>query len=183
MLTACSYKTYDTPMAATGSAPSLESLLAWQATLVGQAEDLRTSIRAMQADLAKVEERMSLVTKLIEVETGVDVDTQSNSQATAEGPTKAAGEKGPTVTADLELAVEEILRAAGQPMHIADIRANLIDQGVPIPGRGDDANIIVRLRRLDDRFTRTARGTYALAEWGLPALPNKKSQRRRTAVR
>ena len=71
---------------------------------------------------------------------------------------------------DLEATVEGILRSAGRPIHISDIRSSLLEKGIPIPGRGDEANVIVRLRRLEDRFTRTARGTYGLAEWKLPAL-------------
>jgi hypothetical protein len=88
-----------------------------------------------------------------------------------------------TATSDLEDAVEELLRAAGEPLHISKIRETLVAQGVPIPGRGDDANIIVRLRRFEDRFTRTARGTYGLAEWGIPALRSKTRKRPRRAAR
>jgi hypothetical protein len=88
-----------------------------------------------------------------------------------------------TGTSDLEDAVEEILHAAGAPLHISDIRERLMEQGVPIPGRGDDANIIVRLRRFEGRFTRTARGTYGLSEWGIPALKSKTRKQRRTGAR
>jgi hypothetical protein len=86
-------------------------------------------------------------------------------------------------TPDLENAVEELLRAAGEPLHISSIRSALLTRCVPIPGRGDEANIILRLRRVEDRFTRTARGTYGLAEWGIPALKRKTRKRRRTVAR
>jgi hypothetical protein len=86
------------------------------------------------------------------------------------------------VPAELEAAVEQILREAGEPLHISSIRQILLDRRVPIPGRGDDANIIVRLRRLNQQFMRTARGTYGLTEWGLPALSGKAHKRRRRAV-
>jgi len=173
-------------MVATHGEPDIENLSAWQAALTRQAEDLRSDIHTKQSDLARVEERLSLVTKLIDVETraegGAAEPSKMNvaalmSRTPSDEPARAG------VTTDLEQAVEEILRAAGVPLHISEIRATLIEQQVPIPGRGDDANIIVRLRRFDDRFTRTARGTYGLAEWGIPALASKTRKRRQTDAR
>jgi hypothetical protein len=157
-------------------------LSVWQATLTRQAESLRAEIRARQTDLAQVEERLSLVTKLIEVETRAlaghpETMGEAAPAAGAARPAQSAREASP----DLEDAVEEILRASGEPLHISKIREALVARGAPIPGRGDDANIIVRLRRSDDRFTRTARGTYGLSEWGIPPLASKtrKSRRKR----
>jgi hypothetical protein len=171
-------------MIATNGAADLDSLSAWQTALTRQAEDLRREISTKQADLATTEERLSLVTKLIDVETRARGGSPERSdkmgtpeRRTPDMPARTA------VTADLEQAVEEILRAAGAPLHISEIRTTLINQEVPIPGRGDDANIIVRLRRFEDRFTRTARGTYGLAEWGIPALASKTPKRRRAAKR
>ena len=162
----------------------LDGLSAWQAALGDQAEGLRSEIRAKQTELAQVEEQLSLVTKLIEVETRAQAGTPApDGRATAPTPTTPTDVPAHATTSDLEQAVEEILRAAGAPLHISKIRETLIAQGVPIPGRGDDANIIVRLRRSEDRFTRTARGTYGLAEWGIPALASKTRKRRRTAGR
>lgn len=174
-------------MVDTNGAPDLESLSAWQTALSRQVQDLQSDIRAKQSTLAKVEERLLLVTKLIDVETRTANDkgepiakTQVEASRPRMSSDKATGSGAPP---DLEQAVEEILRTAGAPLHISVIRAELIEQQVPIPGRGDDANIIVRLRRFEDRFTRTARGTYALAEWGLPALASKTRKRRRVATR
>lgn len=71
---------------------------------------------------------------------------------------------------DIEDHLEELLTVAGKPVHIREIREGLIQKGVPLPGRGDEANIILRLRRSTDRFVRTGRGMYALASWGLPEV-------------
>src|SRR5680860_316305 len=146
-------------MVATNGEPDIDGLSTWQASLTRQAEDLRNEIRTKKAALAQVEERLSLVTKLIEVETRARAATREpNGQVGA--PTRmtspAVRARAATGTADLEQAVEEILRAAGAPLHISEIREKLIAERVSIPGRGDDANIIVRLRRFEDRFTRTA---------------------------
>jgi hypothetical protein len=164
----------------TGTAPAWRGADRRRAALVRQAEELRGEIRTKQSDLARVEERLALVTKLIEMETRAQAGAlASDGEGTPTGP------PGPITSParlDLEDAVEEILRAAGAPLHISNIRERLVAQGVPIPGRGDDANIIVRLRRFEDRFTRTARGTYGLAEWGIPALRSK-TRKRRTGAR
>ncbi len=62
-------------------------------------------------------------------------------------------------------AVAAILDEVGEPMHMKDIRAALTSRGVPLPGRGADANVIVHLSRMPDLFVRTSRGTYGLTKW------------------
>lgn len=164
--------------------PDLKGLSTWQEALTRQAEDLRAEIRIKQGDLADIEESLSLVSKLIEVQTRAQQGLSgANSEAIAASRRTSSDEGAGPTTGNLEDAVEEILRAAGEPLHISAIREELVTKGVPIPGRGDDANIIVRLRRFQERFTRTARGTYGLAEWGIPALASKKHKRRRSATR
>jgi hypothetical protein len=162
--------------------PNLEGLTTWRAALVRQCDELRAEIRAKQVDLAQTEERLNLVTKLIEVETRGEVDPPGSTEVNASTASTSAPATH-LLTLDLEQSVEAILRAAGKPLHISEIRETLVTRGIPIPGRGDDANIIVRLRRLQDRFTRTARGTYGLADWGIPALAGKPRRRGRSATR
>lgn len=171
-------------MVATGKAPDLESLMAWRSALANRADELRAQISDLQNELAQAEERLTLVTKLLDVELRV---REGGPVAGSDGQAAGAPERSTVQTSahtpDLEGAVEEVLRAAGEPLHISTIREALLERGVPIPGRGDDANIIVRLRRFDTRFTRTARGTYGLAEWGMPALKPTKRTKRRPAVK
>jgi hypothetical protein len=168
----------------TNHAPDIDALSTWHAALAREAGELRAEICSKQTHLAQVEEKLALVTKLIEVEKRPANGTSARDCA----PASATGAVSPEVswhpnTSDLEDAVEGLLRAAGKPLHISSIREGLLAQRVPIPGRGDDANIIVRLRRVQDRFTRTARGTYSLTEWGIPALAKKSRRRRRRAAR
>lgn len=171
-------------MVPTNSEPDLDGLSAWQGALARQAEELRAEIRTKQTDLAQIEERLTLVTKLIEVETRAQAGALApNVEGAPTAPPVLTTASARSATSDLEDAVEEILRAASTPLHISAIRDALVARGVPIPGRGDDANIIVRLRRFEDRFTRTARGTYGLAEWGIPELKSSTRKRRRTAIR
>jgi hypothetical protein len=171
-------------MAATKGPPDIEDLLAWQERLTGQVEELRAEISFKQEMLAQVEERLALVTKLLEVESRAHGLLSSSSHDGSPSPLASAkGQSALLDTHALEDQVEEVLRAAGEPMHISAIRDALLARAVPIPGRGDDANIIVRLRRLQDRFTRTARGTYGLTEWGLRALASKTRKRGRAGAR
>jgi hypothetical protein len=55
---------------------------------------------------------------------------------------------------------ERILRASSEPMHVTILMQRLSDDGIPIPGRGDVANVIGRLRLSPKRFKRIGRGTY-----------------------
>jgi hypothetical protein len=169
-------------MADTKTGPDLPDLSAWQAALAGQIEELRSEISTKQVALAQAEERLSLVTKLIEVETRVQKGHRHGGEASGSSPSGSTGPRA-RENLDLESAVEDILRGAGEPLHISTIREALLKKGVPVPGRGDEANIIVRLRRLNDRFTRTARGTYGLAEWALPPLVSRTQRGRRSAAR
>lgn len=171
-----------TSMVATkgSSSPDLDALLAWQAALTTQLEDLRNEIRLKQVALVQVEERLNLVTRLIDMETRTQGDNPAKSDDTELAIPASPSSVAHDGSSDLVTAVEKILRNAGEPLHISAIREALIKNGVPIPGRGDEANIIVRLRRLNGRFTRTARGTYGLAEWGMPEL---KAKRRRSGAR
>jgi hypothetical protein len=171
-------------MVPTNGEPAPEDLTTWQQNLVRRANELRTEVGAKQAELARVEERLNLVRKLLELDGSAGAADGNVTRANA-GASETKVAATPPTTAkgvDLEGAVSEILREAGTPLHISDIRAALIDRHVPIPGKGDEANIIVRLRRLDRQFTRTARGTYALAEWGLQShAPTRKRRPRRAS--
>ncbi len=169
-------------MVDTKGGPDINGLSAWQAALVAQADELRNEVRANQVALAQVEERLALVTKLIEVETRTTrggSPVPGNKHPGGDSDSSAAP---PASSVDLEATAEDILRSAGSPLHISAIREALIARGVALPGRGDEANIIVRLSRHRDRFTRTARGTYGLAEWGTPALARRRTRRRRRAA-
>jgi HB1, ASXL, restriction endonuclease HTH domain len=167
-------------MPATDSQPDLPALEAWQGELARRATSLREQVAKIQAELASVEERHALVTKLIEVEVAGTSEAGSTERTRALAPDEP--DAPPLVpTPSVEDSVEQILRSAGRPLHISEIRERLLAEGMSIPGRGDEANIIVRLRRLEDRFTRTARGTYGLAEWGLPPVKSATTRRRRAA--
>lgn len=167
-----------------GNTPGPSDLRKWKQGLLDKAEELKTEIRLRQVELGQVEERISLVSKLIAVDSTDGPSSNSIIEpGDVTGPNSTAD--SPRIAGDLDLedAVEELLREFGKPMHIAVIREQLNTKGVQIPGRGDEANIIVRIRKVPERFTRTARGTYALPEWGIPEMTTKTTRARRSAKR
>ena len=71
-----------------------------------------------------------------------------------------------------------ILEEDGNAMHISEICNRLYEKAIPLPGKGTQANVIVRIRRDPNQFTRTDNGTYALAEWGMPPMRTKSKNKR-----
>jgi len=65
-----------------------------------------------------------------------------------------------------------------KPIHYRDLADMIMAEGKLIPGKDPAANLIAHLSR-DDRFNRTAPGTYALTEWGFKSAPKSRSRRRK----
>ena len=146
--------------------------------MTDRAEVIRSEINRLRQELSDLEVKLGLISKLI------DLENRSNFALADEEPQRDDLGDSPAIDrfeapSDdfIEIEVEAILEAAGSPMHISKIRNQLIERGVRIPGRGDDANIIVRLRKGDGRFIRTARGTYALPKWNLPSIDARRSNK------
>lgn len=70
----------------------------------------------------------------------------------------------------IEQGAMEILKERGKPLHISELRAEIARRGIPIPGKGTDANVIVYLARQSE-ICRVGRGLYALRSWGVPEVP------------
>lgn len=162
--------------------PSAAELQKWKMDLLQRADELKVEIRLRQVELSQVEERVSLVSRLIAVDF-VESTEEDSDLGLAMSPVPLSLGLRVSTEGDLEDEVEALLRDAGSPMHISAIREALIAKGVQIPGRGDEANIIVRIRKIPERFTRTSRGTYALHEWGLPEMKTKTTRAKRSTRR
>jgi hypothetical protein len=155
-----------------------ESLELWAQQIEREIAEITACLAPLQDRLAAAREKLDLINRLIHLSTPVRSRSIPISEASSPLST-------PTFASGIEDRIEEILRSAGSPMHIRDIRNTLIQKGVPLPGKGDEANIILRLRRDTARFIRTERGIYALVDWNLPAYapaPRKKRIRRRKVV-
>ncbi len=164
-------------MTGTNDKQSLEQLQRLAVATEKEVEEIRAEIAPLENRLGAARERLDLVQRLIRlterdnnVPRGIsDVSKQRSSESVARPlPAKQ----------DLEVHLEQVLRDAAKPMHISEIRRALVDRAASLPGRGDEANIIVRLRRAPELFTRTGRGMYALASLGLNTVPPEKRKRR-----
>jgi hypothetical protein len=154
------------------SAP-LEDLEAWARAVEAEVEQLRQEMLPIEERLAAAREKLDLIRRLIGL--------AANSPTIGPGRQQRAHD---LLASGVEDHIEAVLSEKGAPMHISALRDALIARGAPLPGRGDEANIIVRLRRDEGRFTRTGRGMYGLAAWGLDAVaPTRrvKAPRRRSA--
>jgi hypothetical protein len=152
------------PTVATGADPNV--LATWEKDAEEEIASLTSSMIPLQAQLEAARERLDLIRRLARLSNGSSRKEPSNGQSVM-----VPGN-------DVEDHIEQLLHAAGEPMHIGVIRERLIEQGVPLPGRGDEANIILRLRRDSARFVRTGRGTYGLASWNLVEVPPTAKKRR-----
>ena len=158
---------------------SPEILRIWAEEVEREIAEITSGILPLQQRLDAAREKLDLIRRLIHLSdpASIPLSTKTDALSSSTQPTSLPG---------IEDRIEEILGAKGKPMHIREIRDSLIQMGIPLPGRGDEANIILRLRRDRDRFIRTERGTYALVVWNLPEYspaPRKKelSRKRRTS--
>lgn len=96
--------------------------------------------------------------------------------ASSAGPAKP--QPGGLSAHPIEQGAIQVLAERSKPLHISELRAELARRGIPIPGKGTDANVIVYLSRCKD-ICRVGRGLYALRTWNVPEVP----ARRRRSVR
>ena len=150
---------------------SAETLEAWAEGIEREIAEITSVILPLQQRLDAAREKLDLVQRLIHL------STPSATSLTKNAYIVPPSQQIP-VLPGIEDRIEEILSSSGKPMHISELRATLIQMGVPLPGRGDEANIILRLRRASDRFVRTERGTYALTAWNLPEYSPTPSRKR-----
>ena len=153
---------------------SVEALQAWTEDIEREIAEITSNILPLQQQLDAAHEKLDLVRRLIHLSAPSATFLPRNADTVPPSPQVP-------VLPGIEDRIEEILSSSGKPMHISELRATLIQMGVPLPGRGDEANIILRLRRASSRFIRTERGTYALTSWKMPEYspaPRKKTVRR-----
>jgi len=156
----------------------VQDLEAWAAATEQEIAEIRNRMFPLEEQLDAAKERLDLIRRLIGL---AGANHAKAVRSTTESPEPGGRREGTQVPpgARVEDHIESVLSDAGQSLHISALRSELIARGVPLPGRGDEANIIVRLRRSEDRFTRTGRGMYGLASWGLPAVIPTRAKKKR----
>jgi hypothetical protein len=153
----------------------IEELRRWKAQARAELEADQAGLAAAQQRVDACRERLRLLDRLLAVENGPEAVTssQESSMQTALDLTPPAN--------DLLDACEKVVRNAGRPLHIKELHAALLNEGIPIPGRGTEANLLVRLHRSNGRFVRTGRGTFAPVS--MAAEEARPTRRRRVSAR
>lgn len=139
-----------------------EELLRWRKESIVSLEKAQAQLAELQAQIHEERARLELLDRLVAIEGG---DKGSETPPTTEGDS-------------LVSACEALIRQAGRPLHISELHRELLSRGVPIPGKGAEANIIVRLQRADGLFVRTGRGLYGLRGFGVEEVRPVKRRKR-----
>lgn len=149
------------------------------------ADEVRTWLAAVQADLRALKEKMEPLLeeqrRLEEREALMRDLLRSFDSAASDGAGDASSIPA-TSGSVREYVVEratEILRGAGQPLHINDLHAQFLARGYTVPGAGTPANLIVHLRKASE-IASPQRGLYGLTE---NIGPVKQRTKRRTTTR
>jgi len=146
----------------------LSELRTWRAEVVERLSELRVRLDQTSADMKEAEQRLQLLDGLLAIED-------------PGGPTSTALVSPAVSDSDFLSACESLIREAGKPLHIKDLHRALLDGGIPIPGRGTEANVISRVQRSNGRITRVGRGMYAIPEFGMEeSRPTKRRFKRKT---
>jgi len=132
--------------------PTVDSLMKWRSQVTEEIERIKVELSNLQIRLTESNERLELIDKLLALGNKEKKETI----------------KLPTNTDNLIDECVVILREVGKPMHIRELHLGLLNNGIPIPGKGNQANVIARLQRSEGRIIRTGRGMYSLPEFGLP---------------
>lgn len=136
----------------------------WREQVKNSLEKYREELAEIQKAIKETEERLELLDGLLALENGLEHEVHSQSIDQDEF---------------LESCIE-IIRERGKSVHIGDLHSALLENGVPIPGMGNQANVISRIQRSDGKIIRTGRGMYGLPEFGVsekkPVQRKKKSR-------
>jgi len=137
------------------------------------AADLKAKIRELETQISPLQEHLGVLRvqlDLIERALGARSAPVSGS---AQPPSKGTSRSG------VSDRVFEIIRDAGRPLHVTEIKSQYVARGFTIPGQGNESNLLVYIVR-DSRFSRVAKGTYSLTDQGAnPKIPNKPKTKRR----
>jgi hypothetical protein len=144
----------------------------WRQRLRNELSELERQTTPLLAHMRQLKQQLDLLDKLADVTARGASTEPSESGAAGSLPSTPVGQS-------LTEVVFEILRQAGEPLHISVIREKYLASGHQIPGKGNESNLIAYMVR-DPRFARVAKGTYTLASAGVtPPLKRRRKRRRR----
>ncbi|MDZ4170484.1 MAG: FHA domain-containing protein [Coriobacteriia bacterium] len=109
--------------------------------------DATQDLAAAQLRLQNAQARVRLLEELLALEMGTPA-------------AEVSARKAPARHGEFIDATASILESRGAAMSIDELRSALLEQGVPLPGKGLPANLISRFQRSDGRIVRVGRGLY-----------------------
>lgn len=150
----------------------MKHLEAWSKDIENEIQDIVNAMTPLKEQLSSAQEKLELIHRLMRLAEkdllGHDVSLSLEIETVEQILPLENTQQHKKV--NIESHLKQMLEKSGEPMHIKELRQALISKGIPLPGRGDEANIILRLRRAGSTFTRTGRGMYGLSTWGLPEV-------------
>jgi hypothetical protein len=123
----------------------------------------RQQVRQLLESIGEKEEQIEHITSLLRAE-GVDLGDEG------------LPDLSPVSVSDMAYEVLSRLDSP-EPQHYRQLAKLIMAEGKLIPGQDPAANLIAHLGR-DDRFVRTGRGMYGLAEWGVKPAKKRGTGRR-----
>jgi hypothetical protein len=129
-----------------------------------RAAALEAKLESLIAARDQARREAHLLGELLAVRNGDETRT-----AVSAGGAKARASTKATRHPAVEQSLRE-LEQAGKPLHISELMRLLAARDVPIPGAGEQANLIAHLTRHPE-VVRPSRGMYALRGWGVTESP------------
>jgi len=128
-------------------------------------EDIKKLQQLVKDSLDSIDEKQNIAENIIELLKfeGVDISNLSFNSMVSKSIPNIVYEK-----------MTQLMEK--KPLHYSDIYKLLVKNGIPVPGKNPEANLLTQISR-DERFVRVSPGTYGLADWGL--TPVKKVVRKR----
>ena len=134
-----------------------QQLLEWRTRIGSELETDLESLAKLQNQIRDAKQRLQHIDGLLSL-----ADRQTNQPSTESIRNE-----------DLLAACEKIQSEATEPLHVAELRAKLVERKIPLPGQGSEANLISRLHRAKDQFERTGPGTYTPTSIGPMAFQDR----------
>lgn len=147
-----------------------ETLEQWRKEIKSEIEDLEQQLKPLLSAMQSRKEQLAAIEQLM---SSLDPDNPQG-----EAGTNVGGQIVINSLRSLAEAAQEVLEKEHAPLHYQEIARRMQRIGVTIPGENPEANLIAHMSR-DDRFTRVARGTYALSSWNLKPKQRKSRTRRK----
>jgi hypothetical protein len=165
------------------SEPSPEVIQAWIDGETRRLDALRDRLAPLLEEERRIQDRLARLKDLLSAYASPDASEVMGVEAAvgAERGIHRGPQPEESIRDRVRRQATDILRAAGEPLHIGAITEVFRERGWPVPGRGQPANITVHLSGAPN-IVPTGNGYYRLLQEG-EQPPKPAARKRRTAAR